>query len=318
MESKNSSVIPENVEVVVNPYNSNDSAKRKGLIVSGIWTNAISNFIRENEIKAIYLNSAKGWKDSDYSFLSELDKVEELNIISSTATKLSAIEEMVSLVEISITTSTNDEVDFRKLSNLKKCYLYWWSGAKSIFDCIEIEALYLDNVKLKDFSQFRNMKHLKSLTISNSKIDTIDWLSDFKNLTEFELYNCRKLGEFDTIRECFALKKLVINGSKLLKSISFVEALPDLEILSISDCSKINSIDAISKLRNLKAFSFAGSTVIADGDLNTLISLPKLSMLMFQARKHYTHKLIKNWDWNNFNKPSKLLEPVAPSTPSKH
>ncbi|WP_392383831.1 leucine-rich repeat protein [Marinomonas primoryensis] len=302
------SLIPGYIQVVVNPYNNSDSKKRKGIIVGGPWTDAILKFVRENGIQAIYFNSAKGWKDSDYSFLSKLDTVEELNIISSTATNLSAIEGMVSLVELSITTSTKDKVDFLKLPNLKKCYLYWWSGAESILDCVDLDTLYLDKLKVKDFSKLEKLSQLKSLTVSNSKIDTVDWLSNYQELIEFELYNCKKLSEFDAIRNCLALNKLVINGSKSLENVNFVEALADLEVLVFSDCSEIDSIHVLSKLKNLKSFSFAGSTAIEDGDLSVLETLPKLSMLMFQARKHYTHKLIKKWDWNNFNHPSRLLE----------
>ena len=34
-------------------------------------------------------------------------------------------------------------------------------------------------------------------------------------------------------------------------------------------------------------------------------------MLMFKGKKHYTHKLIKQWDWRNFNSPDTLLEKMT-------
>lgn len=300
-------LIPDYIKVVENPYNDKFSKKRKGIMVGGPWTEGIANFVRDNAIKAIYLNSAKGWNQSDYGFLSKMDTVEELNIISSTATNLFAIEGMMSLVELSITTTTKDKIDFRKLPNLKKCYLYWWSGAESILDCAGLESLYLDKFKVRDYSNLEKLSHLKSLTISNSPIDSICWLNNYQDLIELEFYNCKKLKEFDPIRNCVSLKKLVIDSSKLLENIKFVEVLNNLEILIVSDCSEITSINVLAHTKSLKAFAFSGSTVIMDGNLSCLDTLPSLSMLMFQSRKHYSHKLIKNWDWDNFNCPSQLL-----------
>lgn len=298
---------PENIQIVTNPYGRSDSKKRKGIIVSGIWSDSITRYVRENNIRALYLNSAHGWSGVDYGFLAGLNTIEELHIISAVANNLSSIEKMVGLVELSITVSTKDEINFQKLSALKKCYLYWWAGAESILDCKDIEMLYLDGFKIKDLNSLKKINKIKSLTIANSKIDNIDWLVDFHNLAELELINCKKINSFDSIKNCSLIKKLTISGVRTLKNIEFLSLLPELEILVLSDCSEIDSIAVVSNLNNLKAFSFAGSTSIKDGDLGVLVDLPKLSMLMFQERKHYTHRLVKKWNWENFNNPSKLL-----------
>lgn len=298
---------PENVQLVTNPYGRSDSKKRKGIIVSGIWSDSITSYIRENNIRAVYLNSAHGWSDVDYGFLAGLNTIEELHIISAVANNLSSIEKMTSLVELSITASTKDEIDFQKLSALKKCYLYWWAGAESILNCNDVEILYLDRFKIKDLSSLKKINKIKSLTIANSNIDNIDWLMDFHHLIELELINCKKINCFDSIKNCYLIKKLAISGARTLNNIEFLSMLSELEILVLSDCSEIDSIAVVSNLNNLKAFSFAGNTSIKDGDLGPLVDLPKLAMLMFQERKHYTHRLVKKWNWENFNNPSKLL-----------
>jgi len=304
----NSSNIPGYVQVVVNPYSDKDSKNRKGIIIGGPWTDVIALFIRDNDIKAVYLNSVKGWCDTDYSFLCQLNSIEELSIISSEATGLMAIEEMVNLRELSITTSTKDKVDFTKLLKLEKCYLYWWKGAQSILECIQIKNLYLDKLKLKDYTKLTNLKYLDSLTIANCQVESIDWLKDYNNLNELVFLNCKKLNDFSPIKNCSSLKRLTISGSKLLNDLNFVKGLNNLEVLVVSDNSEINSLAPLVKIRSLKALSFAGNTVIKDGDLSVIIDLPKLSMLMFQARRHYSHKLIKKWSWKNFDTPDTLLK----------
>ena len=81
------------------------------------------------------------------------------------------------------------------------------------------------------------------------------------------------------------------------------------QALSMIDNGEIKDIQILGELQKLKAFSFAGSsTKIVDGDLSVLETLPDLAMLMFGSRRHYTHTLIKKWNWHHFNHPDKLLK----------
>jgi protein phosphatase 1 regulatory subunit 7 len=278
-------------------------------MIAGPWVEDIADFIAEKDIKALYLIGAKGWRCSDYSFLSKLTSIEELKVSTAETPGIKSIESMSALEELSITTSTSEEVDFSKLPNLQICYLLWWKGAESILRCNSLKRAYFDGLKLKDFAKLSSLTNLTALTIANSPLTSLEFLESLGTLSELELYNCRKLEEFEPIRQRTTLKKLVIDGSKLLSELNFVKDLKNLEVLNISECGNIKSLAPLSQLKALKAVAFAGAkTEIEDGDLAVLEGLPQLSMLMFQARKHYTHKLIKPWNWNNFNIPDVLLE----------
>jgi len=300
--------ISDYVEVVVNPYASLSPKNRKGIMVGGPWAKEITEFIKDNDIRAVYLNISRGWKGSDYSFLAELTTIEELNIITSDAHNVSSIESMSSLKDLSLTCSTKEKVDFSKLKNLEKCFLYWWPGASGIFECVSLKCLYIDEAKLKDYSPLGALKNLQSLTIGNSPVKSISWLSELNDLTELTMLNIRTLNDFSPIEYCKQLKRLTIRGSKSLADLGFMSSLSKLEFISISDNSEINSLKPLSGLNNLKALSFAGSSIIKDGDLSILETFPKLSMLMFQGRRNYSHKLIKKWDWKNFDNPDTLLQ----------
>lgn len=304
----NKQSLPVYVDYVINPYDTSDSKNRPGVLVNGPWQDSITKYIRDNNIKALYINSSKGWRGDDFSFLKALDTIEELDIICSSATNLNAIEKMSSLVELSITTTTKDRVDFSQLLNLKKCYLYWWTGAQSIFYCSSLEELYLDKLKLKDYSKLSSLKNLKALTIANSTIDQADWLTSLTNLISLSFLNCRKFNDFAYIAQSTQLNKLVFDGCKLVDDLNFAASLTELEVLITADCGEIDSIRALEHLQKLKAYSFSGNTNIQNGDLSVLTELPELAMLMFQSRRHYSHKLIKKWDWSNFNQPDVLLQ----------
>ena len=298
------------LEIVRNPYNNPNSKNRLGLIIKGFWDDSILSFIKQNQIKALYLNSVKGWNDLDYSFLKKLNDIEELQILTSReVSNLDAVECMFSLKDLSITCKTKQYVDFTKLMNLEKCFLSWWSGAESLFKHKTLQELYLDNLKLKNYSVLGELKGLSSLTIGNSPIDSIEWITNLQGLVKLWLLNCKKLIDFIPISQCVSLKWLRISGCNNLNNLDFVSTLNNLEILDISDSGEIKDIEPLKFLNKLKAFAFAGTkTKILNGDLSALENLPCLSMIMFQPRANYTHKLIKKWNWNNFNKPDKLLE----------
>ena len=70
------------LKLVTNPYNTANSKCRKGLMVNGPWDESIVNYIKKNQIKALYFNYAHGWKGNDYQFLNNLAGLEELDIIA--------------------------------------------------------------------------------------------------------------------------------------------------------------------------------------------------------------------------------------------
>ena len=299
---------PLNIEEVCNPYNAEDSKQRTGAMVYGDWQEANYRFIDEIDARALYFNVSKGWKGTDFGFLEKLTKIEELNIIVARGENLDAIEGMSNLQSLNLTCQTKSVVDFTKLPRLEDCYLLWWPGAASIFAADALQKLYLDELRLDDFSPLQALTSLRHLIIGNSNIASAAAVGDLSQLERLELLNCRKLADFDDLSRLTSLKRLTIRGSKALTDLGFLRPLRQLEVLIVSDNGSIDSLEPVADLTGLKALAFAGSTTIADGDLGVLTALPKLSMLMFAGRRHYTHKLVKRWDWRNLDVPDKLLE----------
>ena len=294
-------------EIVVNPYESNESKLRKGLLIQGPWVDDFEEIIEEHHITALYLNSAHGWKSGDYSFLRRLRSIEELLILSTNSEGLEALESMVKLQELSITTNTTSVVDFTRLPLLKKCFLNWWVGASSIFHSTSLENMYLDEVKLASWADVIFPSSLIKLAIGNSNLDDLSFVKGIPALTRLDLNNCKKIIDFTPLEDLHALKWLTIYGNKNIGDFDFIVHMPDLEVLQISNAGEIKTLRPISNASNLKAFAFDGSTNILDGDLSVLKNLKKLSMLMFTPRKHYTHKLVRVWNWKDFGTPRELL-----------
>ena len=295
-------------QIVVNPYSSPHSKSRKGLMASGSWQPAMTEFIKSNQIEALYLNTARGWKSSEFDFLRHLNFLKELHIICGEANGLESVGFLSDLREFSITTSTKSVIDFSRLKSLEKCFLYWWEGASGILNLQSLKELHVDKIPPAMCGHFAKLSNLESLTIANCNVTDVDFLCSMAHISKLELLNCKKIISFAPIAKCKQLKWLNIDGSKQITNIEFVRQLDFLEVLLLSDNGGLHDLSPLSELICLKTVAFAGSTNILDGNLAWFERLPKLAMLMFAPRKHYSHKLIKAWDWRNFDQPDILLK----------
>ncbi|WP_269915484.1 leucine-rich repeat domain-containing protein [Acinetobacter sp. HY1485] len=293
-------------EEVCNPYNEKNYPYGKGLLLKK-WDKSVLNYINKNNIESIHINISRGWRGGfDFSFLKDLITIKELVILTGKSQNISSIENMVALESLSLTIGGKELIDFTKLKNLKNCFISWWAKAKSIFNSDSLQELYIDGLKIANYSNFKINSNLKELTIANSRIDNLNFLKNQQNLEVLHLFNCKKIIDFSPISACQFLKRIDLDGCKLT-TLDFLINLKDLEILLISHTGEINTLKGISNLRNLKVIGFTGNATIIDGDLTSLTQLPLLSMVNFSSRRHYTHKVNKEWNWNNFNIPDSNL-----------
>lgn len=295
-------------EIVVNPYGRRDDGGRKGLMLQGPWDPSYAAVVKREGIKALYLNSSKGWVDHDCSFLDQVPEIEELSIIAAKVVGLESLHSLKQLRELEVTCSSTSVVDFTQTPMLERVYVYWWAGAASLFNCESLRRVHLDKIARLPEGWHRNWLKLQEFTLANSSQPRLDDLEQRSSLSKLELLNLSRLEDFSVIGRVPSLRWLAICGCKSLKRIDFLRALVALEVLRLEDDGELESLEVLSSLRNLQAVSLVGTTTVNDGDLSPLEALPRLSMLAFAPRRHYTHKLLKRWSWADFGKPDTLLE----------
>lgn len=296
--------LPAYVDIVKNPYDEEDSECIEGIKVDGEWHPNIEKYIKKYNIKALYLNTSTGWIGKDYSFLKDLENLVELQILDPHMVNISALERLDKLEYLNIAYFPDEYIDFKKLSNLKKCSLGYPKNIKSLFEVKTLQCLALDELKLKDYSDLRKLVNLKELYIGNSSIPSLDFLNEMLTLEKLSLVNCRKINNFSPISLFVRLKYLDLRGCSKLEAIDFVKPLKNLEHLVLGNSKSIKSIKPLSGCLSLKIASFPN---IIDGDLSPLEKLPNLSNLFIQNKKHYSHKCIKR-HWDNPNIPEPLVQ----------
>ena len=302
-------------EIVTNPYAVSASPldtwsedNIPSIVVQGEWSDDVENFVRKNKVYGLYLNTAKGWTGTEYDFLDRLDWLQLLDVLSGEKINLFPVSRLSNLRRLRIISGGGERINFAALNELKRCSLRWWRGARSVFDCGALESLAIDRLPAKESEGLARLQNLRDLTIYSQSITSLDSIAHLTKLEKLELNRFRNLESLDGIENLQSLRSLKINECNRLSDLAPLRALTNLEHLVVSDWGTIETLAPIVKLKKLRALSFSGArTTIADGDLSPLEELPQLSMLMFGSRRHYSHKLIKHWDWNNFDSPDSLL-----------
>ncbi len=296
------------IEIVTNPYSASATPidceykdDISSILVKGPWHEDIIDFMQKNQIRGLYLNYAKGFECSNFDFLCCLPELELLNIIYTPVDSLKPVESLVNLKSLSISCHWKDKIDLTRLNNLLRCFIGYDKGAESVFECLSLKYLYIDNFKLKDYSSLKNLTKIEYLTIGNSSFNTPELLGDLPLLRKLVLLNCRKLDRLIGVDRLGSLEWLTIDGSRQVSSLNELSKLKHLKILQLSNNKEIDTLTPIKGLVKLKSLSFFGDTKIADGDFSFLEELPSLSLVGFAGRRHYTHKPARPWNWGDYD-----------------
>ena len=260
------------------------------MVMHTAWSNEALVAAKENQIKELELNHAKGWRRTELLFLRDLeDRLRSFSILDFNIDDISPVNCLSQLRVLRINTYCNTRIDFNLFPHLRYCYLEWRAKASSVFEHAGIEKLFINKYPKRDFDAFSAMSGLRELSLTSSKLETCAGIEYLAKLSFLGIYFARKLRTIDGIQNLKMLTKLEINNCPSLHDISLVGELLKLEHLALCTNQKIDTIKSLRNLKNLETFLFYESTNIEDGDLSPLEELPNLKTVAFQERSHYTH-----------------------------
>ena len=294
-----------------NPFDHDPYADMPGVEITGPWHPKMAAHLKSMGVRRVHLNALKGFTAPDFEFLAELDHLKALTLpLRDKKTGCIPLEALSELQQFRSTQYPFCEpVDLSRLVNLRSCALAWGPHMRSVFGCERLERLYLTGLKAKDAQGLAALSNLKSLQLAHTSLTSLTPISGHSGLERLDLIVARKLESLEPLADLAGLRCLYLAETHNILSLDHVRPLKNLEALIIVDCGEIASLAPLAELTKLKAVSFAGAkTTIRDGDLSPLTGLEQLSMLMFGPRRHYSHKLIKKWNWANFDQPDTLLK----------
>jgi hypothetical protein len=261
---------------------------RKAILCSA-WSEELETVLRKHGVVELELNTAKGWRGTDLSFLTRLSFLQAFDILDLTIEDVTPIHALHKLRRLGVTTYCSTEIRFSEFPLLENCALEWRSRAKSLFDCKTLKSLFVNRYKGKDTEPFSRLTNLESLAILNAPIVSLHGLTVLDKLTFLRLAALRCLNSLGGIEHLKALEVLHINTCRRISSVAEVGSLFRLRKLFLNNCGDIESLKPLSGLTSLEWVTFYESTNIVDGDLSPLHQ-KKLSSISFQNRRHYSHK----------------------------
>ena len=173
-----------------------------------------------------------------------------------------------SSLQILVSSTSYNFKNIRSIGSLKALLVReWYNTDLGILDGSEIESLVIVNGrKLISFGGFSS-ERLKALFVSYSRAEKIAPLESFRCLELLELDHCHRITDWDSF--CLpGLKILFLLGNNKLRSVSFVDNLPD-----------------------LRSFLLEGS--IGDGDLLPLKRLDRCFVTPFKKNYNVSRHEIK-------------------------
>ncbi len=259
------------------------------MVLRSEWSREFLAPFKENDVRELELNYAKGWKRKDLSFLTDLQELIILDLIDWTIEDISPIHNLHQLKDLQISTYCSTKIDFSQFPKLEEVALVWRKGAESLFECSQLRKVFVNRLKAESLSVFKKLTSLTSLRVYNSSIKSIGTIV-IPTLTTLEIANARKLASLEGIERFPNLTHLTVDGCRTIGSLDPLSTLTQLEYLSVCNDGAIQSFKPLAGLKKLQDVHFYESTNIEDGDLTPLKQLPRLKKVSFQERNHYNLK----------------------------
>ena len=167
----------------------------------------------------------------------------------------------------SVSISEQGHKNYNKINTLKRLGISGYSGV--------------------DLNQMFSSPNLSTLTITQSKIKTLEGIEQSKKMQCFYLYYNRSLCDISALRKVKnTLRALRIENCPRIEDFSVLGELENLELLELSGSNELPSLDFLKKMKNLKTFTF--SVNVKDGDLSPCKNLAYA--YSSKNRKHYNLK----------------------------
>ena len=265
-------------------YNNLNGKVRDIVIESNRIDEGMQLFYREN-LHGVVIAHVHGYNLDEVDFLKNYPLIKHISISGISNVKgIYALKDLESLY----ISGEKLKIDFGAFPHLKKLIIDWSPYLLNMNQCSKLETLSFYKYKplSKDMSQLFNISWLKSLTITQSPINSLRGLEGFRQLEKIELNYCSKLEKICCLESSKkTLTTLLLDHCKSIENHEYVELLKELKVLAYNNCGNIPSIKFIKKMPSLEDFRFV-NTDITDGDISPCIGLKYAG---FFNKKHYSH-----------------------------
>jgi len=222
----------------------------------------------------------KNTRQSDYSFLFQLENLEELDLSNNNLSDVNFLSQLKGLTLLDLSDNKLFNVTFlSQLKSLTSLYLRSnyisnlgflmelenlnsldlrsnnLSNANFLSQLEGLTSLYLRSNNLSNLSFLYELRKLTSLDLSDNNLSSVDFLSDLKGLTSLDLRN-NKLSNLEFLSDLKDLTSLYLSYN-YLSNADFLSQLKGLISLDLSD-NNLSNVNFLTELKSLNSLYLRG------------------------------------------------------------
>jgi len=298
----------------LNPYDQDETEHVRSACIKGPWHSGMVDFLKKHEVGGLSFSYRDGFRCDDYTFLKDLPFITLFHMPYPEADvddELIPVLNLIGLKRLVAQFKVGHTVQMDQLPILQSCTMQWQPKLHSVFAAKALKRLQITGLNWQKTDRLADLQSLRNLEVAHSGIRSLSPIAELRNLDRLSLSVCHRLESLDGIENLQKLRCLQLAEVSKVTSLKRLASLKNLQVLTIADGREIESVAPLEGLTNLKALWIAGTKAkIIDGDLAPLTRLPKLAMLTLGNKRHYSHRVIKKWDWSNIDSPTKQLERI--------
>ena len=257
------------------------------LVITGAWSDAAAGLLESGRADGLDLNYAKGFKDTDLSFIRDWP-IKRLSVIAGTVKDLSPVERLSgTLRSLSVESAGSAPVNLAVFSSLTTLAAEWIQVRSTISDAPQLQDLILMSYPENDLTRLCWNSALRRLRFKDRpRLQSLEGVEAFPALEHLGVY-LAPLKSLDALRTIDApLAELHVESCRV-GDLAPLARLTSLRLLNASECGDLQSLRPIRNLRNLEMVWLYGTTKVLDDDLSPLLELPKLGELRMRSRRTY-------------------------------
>lgn len=215
-------------------------------------------------------------------FLKYIPEVVHVHIMTSNVIDINGLRYLQGLKSLSIERAKCRMDVLGELESLESIYLDdWRPGADSIFRLQHLTGAKFRKFQYENFEQISHWKTLKELWISAGRL--IDVVGVPPGVESLEFTHVKNLSSLSSLRSAPLLRRLIIISCRQIRSLTGIEDCHNLEILSLAKVGKLETLEPIRSLNQLKYVFLADGTRVEKG-VEALYALTQLEKLVISKQ----------------------------------
>lgn len=229
----------------------------------------------------------RGFKGEDLKFLNEFSEIKSLEIMDCASVRLPSLEKFSKLTSLGLGDTDRKEVlSLQNLECLESVYGNWGKGIVGLGGLMKLRFVKFLGCTVSSLADLRLPGSVEELRLVRGSFSTLSGWALLQKLTRLWLCDLSQLGSIGDIGSAIELDFVEIEGLKKVDSFAGLGSCRKIRNLSFIGNGSIETIGWITNLTRLESLGIY-RTEIRDGDLEPVLSLPKLKSFGCDRKKNY-------------------------------